>query len=282
MNNRSFFKAVPVLAVLLAVILFPEAVHAGAFDPGGVLCLVNRDEKLAKDFVPEGMVLPEVPTNKKSQRESIYMVPDAAGALEELFAAAEADGYHLLAVSGYRAYSTQSALFRQKVQAVGSREAAQRRVAPPGASEHQTGLAMDVVCDTFRNLNQKFLETAEGKWVEAHCWEYGFIVRYRAEWKDVTGYSAEPWHIRYLGREHAEAVTRLGIPYEPYAAAMRILPEYALEEGTCALFMGLYRDISEGDLAMAEILENSDGTPQQRREALEEVTGYYLLQEEGN
>ena len=158
MNKKAFLRAFPALALLLLLLLAPGPGIAGAFDPGGVLCLVNRDETLAKDFVPEDMVLPDVPTNKKSQRESIYMVPAAAHALEELFAAAAEDGYNLLAVSGYRSYSTQSALFRQKVQAVGSKEAAQRRVAPAGASEHQSGLAMDVVCDTFRNLNQKKAE----------------------------------------------------------------------------------------------------------------------------
>ena len=264
------------LLCALILVLFPlTGARAGAFDTDGMLCLVNRDEKLPKDYVPEDMVLPDVPVNKKNQKDKIYMRPQAAAALEELFDAAAGDGYTLLAVSGYRAYSTQSALFRQKVEAVGSREAAQRTVAPPGASEHQTGLAMDVVSDTFRNLNRLFLETDEGMWVNEHCWEYGFIIRYRTEWSGVTGVKAEPWHIRYIGREHAEAVTRLNIPYETYAAQIRLLPEYVIENGTAELFMGLYRDMDAGDNALIEVLENSGVDPSQQREALEEVTAYF-------
>lgn len=260
----------------LVIALVPlSGARAGAFDNDGVLCLVNRDEKLPKDYTPEDMVLPDVPVNKKNQADKIYMRPEAASALEALFAAAEEDGYTLLAVSGYRSYGNQSALFRQKVEAVGSREAAQRTVAPPGASEHQTGLAMDVVSDTFRNLNRLFLETDEGMWVNDHCWEYGFIIRYRKEWSGVTGYKAEPWHIRYIGREHAEAVTALNIPYETYAAQIRLLPEYVLEDGTAELFMGLFRDMEAGDSAMAEVLENSAVDLSQRMEALQEVTAYY-------
>ena len=260
----------------LVIALVPlSGARAGAFDNDGVLCLVNRDEKLPKDYTPEDMVLPDVPVNKKNQADKIYMRPEAASALEALFAAAEEDGYTLLAVSGYRSYGNQNALFRQKVEAVGSREAAQRTVAPPGASEHQTGLAMDVVSDTFRNLNRLFLETDEGMWVNDHCWEYGFIIRYRKEWSGVTGYKAEPWHIRYIGREHAEAVTALNIPYETYAAQIRLLPEYVLEDGTAELFMGLFRDMEAGDSAMAEVLENSAVDLSQRMEALQEVTAYY-------
>ncbi len=264
-----------IAGILILVLLYGTAL-ADPFDADGVLCLVNRDEKLSKDYEPEEMILPDVPTNKKSQAKSIYMRPDAARALEELFAGAKEDGYTLLAVSGYRSYATQRALFNRKVEEVGSREAAQRTVAPPGASEHQTALAMDVVSDTFRNLNRLFLETEEGIWVNDHCWEYGFIIRYRKEWSDVTGYKAEPWHIRYIGREHAEAVTRLNIPYETYAFTMRELPAYVLEEGSAALYIGLFNDLNSGDYMMAEVLENSDVTEDQRREALEEVTVCYL------
>ena len=66
--------------------------------------------------------------------------------------------------------------------------------------------AMDIVCDTFRLLNSGFAETQEGQWLYANCQRFGFIVRYRREWSDVTGYAAEPWHFRYVGVDTATAI----------------------------------------------------------------------------
>ncbi len=273
-ERKRIVRSVPLLILMLCLSLCTCAM-ADSFDDDGMLRLVNREEKITKHYAPDDLVLPDVPTNKKGQKNSIYMRPEAAEALEELFAGALEDEYTLLAVSGYRSYSTQYALFQQKVESVGSKEAAQRTVAPPGASEHQLGLAMDLVSDTFRNLNRAFLETDEGKWVNDHCWEYGFIIRYRAEWSGVTGYKAEPWHIRYLGREHAQAVTELNIPYEEYAAQMRLLPEYVLTYGTAALFEGLYADLISGEYEMIEVLENSVFDAGSENNALQSVTVYY-------
>ncbi len=263
-------------ALLVCLALLPAAASAGSFDDGGLLRLINRWETLDRDYEPEEMILPEVDTNKESQRESIYMVPCAAAALEEMFSAAAEEGYTLLAVSGYRSYGTQSALFRNKVEAVGSRERAQKTVAPPGASEHQSGLAMDVVSDTFRYLNRYFLDTDEGKWVSAHCCEFGFIVRYKDGWTDITGCNPEPWHIRYLGVEHATAVTALDVPYETYAAKARTLPEYVLTYGTSELFIGLVRDMLSGDESAAEELRRAEETGEDGQWAvLEAVTARY-------
>ena len=149
------------LAAVLAalVMLCPCGVRADSFDDDGLLRLINRWELMPKDYAPDDLILPEVPTNKESQKESIYMRPAAAAALEEMFAAAEEAGYHLLAVSGYRSYGTQSLLFKNKVNSTGSVERAQKTVAPAGASEHQSGLAMDVVSSNFRYLNRLFLQT---------------------------------------------------------------------------------------------------------------------------
>ena len=263
------------LCLLICAAVMPAC--AGAYDDDGLLRLVNRDEMLPKSYKPSELVLPDVPTNKASQKESIYMRPEAAAALEALFAAAESEaGYHLLAVSGYRAYSTQYQLFKNKVASVGSRERAQKTVAPAGASEHQLGLAMDVVSDNFRYLNKGFLETDEGRWVNDNCWRFGFIIRYRAEWSDVTGCNAEPWHIRYLGPSNAEAVTRLGIPYETYAECARQLPDYILENADADLLAALVGDMLQGHYEMAEVAQNSStATDKAGRALLAELTAYY-------
>ena len=261
---------------VLFLLMQPRCVRGESFDDGGLLRLINRWETLPKDYEPEELVLPDVPTNKASQKESIYMRPAAAAALEEMFSAAEEEGYELLAVSGYRSYGTQAALFRNKVNAVGSVERAQRTVAPAGASEHQSGLAMDVVSTRFRYLNRLFLETDEGKWVSAHCCEFGFIVRYKEGWTEITGCNPEPWHIRYVGVEHATAVTMLDVPYETYAAQARTLPEYVLTLGTSELFYGLVGDMIAGSQEMAgKLRDAAEESGAVQWEILEQVTAYY-------
>lgn len=234
--------------LLVLLLLLMPRVLASPFDDDGILRVVNRESKITKKYVPEGMVLPDVETNKKSQKTKIQMTPEAAAALEDMFVAAkEEKGYHLLAVSGYRSYGEQQLLFKNKVDAVGSQEAAWRKVAPAGASEHQLGLAMDVVCDTFRNLNSGFANTDEGKWLYANCHRFGFIVRYLKEWESVTGYAAEPWHFRYIGVSHACAVQWLNIPYETYALKAVELPVYFLENANAYLLYGVMNDALNGD-----------------------------------
>lgn len=265
---------------LLVMLLCAQLVdaYAGSFDDDGLLRLVNRDKKITKHYEPANMVKPNVPTNKKSQQESVYMRPEAAAALEALFAAAsEEGGYNLLAVSGYRTFGEQSLLFQQKVDAVGSKEKAWRTVAPAGASEHQLGLAMDVVSENYRNLNRKFLETEEGQWLDDNCARFGYIIRYRKEWSDITGYAAEPWHIRFLGVNHALAVTALNIPYETYALYARELPEYVLQNGSDTLLYHLIRDMLQEEYEAFEAICNSKAdTVEDEQAVLAYFEQYYL------
>lgn len=222
--------------------------HAASFDDDGLLRLVNRQEKITKNYKPDDLVKPNVPVNKKNQEDQVYMRREAAEALEKMFAAAkEEKGYVLLAVSGYRSYGEQQLIFNNKVQAVGSKEAAQKKVAPAGASEHQLGLAQDVLCDNFRLLNSGFLDTAEGKWLYENCHRFGFIVRYKKEWSSITGYSAEPWHFRYVGVSHATAISALDVPYETYAEKAKMLPEYILTHGNACLLYHVIDNALHGD-----------------------------------
>ena len=273
-------RAVKILTLcVLAWLLTVQAALGAPFDDDGLLRLVNRAEKITKHYVPADLILPDVPTNKKDQKESIYMRPEAAHALESMFAAArEEQGFTLLAVSGYRAFGLQQVLFNNKVESLnGDKERAQRTVAPAGASEHQLGLAMDIVCDTYRNLNSGFLDTAEGRWLYENCQRFGFIVRYRKEWSDITGCAAEPWHFRYLGVAHATAVQWLNVPYETYAHAAMNLPEYILTDANAYLLRGLVNDLLNGDgMYVEELLDAAAGTPRQQQAVIEEMTGYFL------
>lgn len=177
------------------------------------LRLVNKKNSLAWDDVPE-LVFPDI--NTKPGITAQQCAPMAKEALEALFAAAKAAGWDLAAVSGYRSYTAQKLIYNRKVEERGETSASLSS-APPGKSEHQLGLAMDVSCASIDyRLNKIFADTNEGKWLYAHCAEYGFIIRYKTEWTKITGYKGEPWHIRYVGVEHAKLIEKLDVPFEVY------------------------------------------------------------------
>ena len=143
--------------------------------------------------------------------------PEAAAALEALFAGAAEDGLTLYATSGYRSYSTQKAIFERKLDRMSEKQA-NLSVAKPGYSEHQTGLAMDIEGETTKGtgLTEAFGESPEGIWAAKHCAEYGFIIRYPKGKEDITGIEFEPWHFRYVGREAAEIINKEGITLEEF------------------------------------------------------------------
>jgi len=137
------------------------------------------------------------------------MRKEAAGALANLIAGARAEGLVISPLSGYRSYNTQVSVYNNEV-ATNGQAVADTQSARPGTSEHQTGLAIDVggggcgIEDCFGN-------TAQGKWVAANAYKYGFIIRYVPGKQDITGYRPEPWHIRYVGTELATEMRNQGI-----------------------------------------------------------------------
>lgn len=214
---------------------------------GGYLVLVNRENRISRTYEPEDLALPKVETRKKSLKEKIYLRQDAANALENMFSAAlNEKGYVLYATSGYRSFGIQQILFNSKVEEVGSKAKAQYRVAPPGTSEHQLGLAMDIQTPSHLNLSQAFGDTEEGKWAGENAHRFGYILRYKTEWRDITGISDEPWHFRYVGIAHATAMFELNIPLETYVSYLEKLPEYVLTMGSHPLLAGLVTDLMDG------------------------------------
>lgn len=192
-------------------------------DPSADPCLklVNKKNKLPWDYVPD-LVIPNV---KAKKNVKIELAPEAAKALEELFSAAQAESLELVAISGYRSYSTQKAIYQRSVEKNG-KSYADLASAQAGKSEHQLGLAVDVSCNAIKlNLNKSFANTKEGKWLYEHCAEFGFIVRYKTEWVKTTGYKGEPWHIRYVGKEHAKYITKLNVPFDTYMAYLQLVWE---------------------------------------------------------
>lgn len=187
------------------------------FNPKSTLVLVNKRNALKPlAYAPADLVTPAVPVGSG---EPGRLRAEAASAAERMFGAAAAQGVNITLMSSYRSYDTQVGLYNGYAAEKGA-EAADTTSAHPGFSEHQTGLAIDIgdgkagnACD-FRSC---FAETAAAQWVAAHGANYGFLVRYLPGSESVTGYWAEPWHLRYVGVEVAQDVVALGIPtYEEY------------------------------------------------------------------
>lgn len=187
-------------------------------NPMGTLLLVNKQNKAP--MLPVMLVKPAVDPSEERISENIYMRPDAAAALEEMFEAAKQDGIKLYARSGFRSYATQKAIYNRKDR---SREQRISSVAKPGYSEHQTGLAMDFEGESTLGigLEEEIGESPEGIWVASHCWEYGFILRYPKGKETITGYIYEPWHVRYVGKKAALEIRDLGVTFEEYIQMIR-------------------------------------------------------------
>ncbi len=89
-------------------------------------------------------------------------------------------------------------------------------IAIPGTSEHQTGLALDIVSSSYQLLNKEQENTPEQKWLIENSYKYGFILRYPSDKTNITGIEYEPWHYRYVGKETAKEITERGICLEEY------------------------------------------------------------------
>ena len=255
----------------------PVPVSASSlFREGGLLCVVNKESLLSKHYEPQDLRQPQAETRKKSLQDNILLREAAALKLEEMLRAADVEmGYILYAVSGYRSFGIQQINFSTKLASVGgSKDKAMRTVAPPGASEHQLGLAMDIQSENFHNLNPLFGETPEGIWLMDNAHRFGFILRYKAEWRDITGFAYEPWHFRYVGLAHAAAMHTLDIPLETYANYLSQLPEYAVKEVPDVLLSGLVGEMMAGDKSSVHFLHSA--APQEREPMLRRLAEKYL------
>ncbi len=179
--------------------------------------LINKEHGLSPEYVPPDLTTPAIPFSFDEDLPKKLMVAPAARAVEDLFAAAEAAGIKLVGISAYRSYETQQAIFQRHVESLGSEEA-ERISAPPGHSEHQTGLAIDVSSSSVNyQLVEEFGDTLEGQWLAENASFYGFILRYPRNKESVTGYRYEPWHIRYVGVQFARAIAVNGLTIEEYS-----------------------------------------------------------------
>ncbi len=181
-----------------------------------VTVLVNRQYRMSADYIPADLVVPNVRFSFYGTYEKSYVRQVTADALEKLFAAAERDDVILKAVSGYRSYARQKEIYDRNVRSRG-KSATDLVSAKPGSSEHQTGLTLDVSSESVGcALEESFGDTSDGKWLAKNCHKYGFIIRYPKDKTKITGYSYEPWHIRYVGRKLATYLYKKNMTLEEY------------------------------------------------------------------
>ncbi|WP_226576660.1 D-alanyl-D-alanine carboxypeptidase family protein [Halobacillus litoralis] len=185
-------------------------------NPESLNVVVNKERKLPSNYIPEDLTVPDVPFSFSEFAPKKQMRKEAAQALEELFTAAQQDGLDLVAASGYRSYDRQKQIYDRNVDVYGKEET-DKFSARPGTSEHQTGLAMDVTSAQMAfKLNQSFGKTDEGEWLAEHAHEYGFVIRYIKGSEDITGYTYEPWHLRYVGKQYSTDVYEQELTLEEF------------------------------------------------------------------
>jgi D-alanyl-D-alanine carboxypeptidase len=182
--------------------------------PGSIWWIVNKTRPVGATYVPAEIKKPNVILNSQKQNDELSLAPEAAGALELMFQAADQEDVVLMLASGYRSYSRQTTYYNSLVSSLGQSEA-DRVSARPGTSEHQTGLSLDIARpDRSCYLQTCFTDTIEGKWLAANAYKYGYLLRYPSDKEQVTGYAFEPWHFRYIGVDlstelHSKNVTTL-------------------------------------------------------------------------
>lgn len=181
------------------------------------LLLINKQHPIPEDYEFE---LGNINTMKGVMQCDARIIDDLLSMLQK----AKEDGVNLWICSPYRDMAYQEMLFNRKINKYMSAgysymEAymlSSQAVTVPGASEHQLGLALDIVCDTYTVLDDGFGETKAGKWLVEHSKEYGFILRYPKGKEYITGIGYEPWHFRYVGVEAATIIMDEEITLEEF------------------------------------------------------------------
>lgn len=185
-------------------------------DPDSYGVLVNRTYLLSKDYIPADLMVPDIPFSFTGTYEKSYMRKQPAKSLEKLFEKAAKKGVQLKGVSAYRSYDRQKQIYNNNVRNRGTTKT-DKVSAVPGSSEHQTGLSIDVSCNSVNcELEKSFGKTPEGTWLRKNCHKYGFIIRYPQNKSKITGYSYEPWHIRYVGKNLAKYLYENELTLEEY------------------------------------------------------------------
>lgn len=178
------------------------------------LVLINKQNSIPEDYTFQlGIIRGSMQCDKRILEDLLAMLE-----------AAEEDGVNLTICSPYRDLEYQQMLFNRKIKRYMNRgmsymeayQLSSQAVTVPGASEHQIGLALDIVCNSYMSLDEGFGDTKAGKWLAANSCRFGFILRYPKGKEDITGIEYEPWHFRYVGKTAAPVIMEQGITLEEF------------------------------------------------------------------
>lgn len=181
------------------------------------LVLINKEHSIPDDYT---FPLGNINTMKGSMHCDERIIDDLLAMLQ----AACEDDITLAICSPYRDLEYQEMLFNRKIKRymnmgmsyIEAYQLSSRAVTVPGASEHQIGLALDIVTDSYKELDEGFGETPAGIWLAENSYKYGFILRYPKGKEYITGIEYEPWHFRYVGIDAATVITEQGITLEEF------------------------------------------------------------------
>lgn len=179
--------------------------------------LINGENPIPEEYVPDLV---------QTGRQNTWGDSRAAAALNLMLRAGEREGLSFVVCSGYRTREEQQVLFLNQIkkkldEGMGYQEGleeASKISARPGTSEHESGLAFDIVALDYQTLDEGYAETQEAKWLLENSSDYGFILRYPRGKEEITGIIWEPWHYRYVGVSIAKKVTEKGFTLEEYLA----------------------------------------------------------------
>lgn len=182
--------------------------------------LVNKENRLEPNFVPESLITTDENENNFHKFQDPMQKPTIHTMVLPYFLKMQQDakkaGFNIIVDSGYRSYEYQQVVWNYFLEEIGLEET-KKRVALPGTSEHQTGLAIDV----GYIINGKFIDEVEEaqletQWLFQNAYKYGFILRYPKGKEEITGYNYEPWHYRFVGLELAKKLFDENITLEEY------------------------------------------------------------------
>lgn len=176
----------------------------------GNTMLVNKYNALSKDYEVEDL---KTISKTYSYGDNKKLNKEAYDAFISLADDAKKEGYTILIVSSYRTYQDQEDVWKDYKAPFGTKKA-DAYAARAGSSEHETGLAIDVA--DYNDKNDKFEATESFKWMQTNAHKYGYILRYPKGKENITGYSYEAWHYRYVGIDTATKVYNEGITYDEY------------------------------------------------------------------
>ena len=181
-------------------------------NPSNLLTLVKKE-----------LVDPEIPVAPDCQNPK--MTKETSDALTKMYRAAKQEGLELVVNSAYRSYQTQVETMADFVARYNT-QYANEYVAQPGASEHQTGLGVDLTSQSVvEGKRITFGDTEEYRWVIKNCAKFGFIIRFEDGTDGITGIAHEPWHLRYVGEDVAKEIQKNGWTFEEYCLYNNVMPE---------------------------------------------------------